>query len=67
MLGAEKKVLELSDFNANRGNALAEGERFSHRILSRSIKTSCFRHVKKRRKNICFRGHMGTEKSKGFQ
>ena len=30
MLGAEKKVLELSDFNANRENALAEGERFSH-------------------------------------
>ena len=29
MLGAEKKVLELSDFNANRGNALAEGEIFA--------------------------------------
>ena len=29
MLGAEKKVLELSDFNANRENALAEGEIFA--------------------------------------
>ena len=37
-------------------------------LASWSTKTSCFLHVKNWvEKHICFRGHMGTEKSKGFQ
>ena len=37
-------------------------------LASWSTKTSCFLHVKNWvEKHICFRGHMGTENSKGFQ
>ena len=64
----KKEVLELSDFNANRKMRCTADFAHDDPLASWSTKTSCFLHVKNWvEKHICFRGHMGTEKSKGFQ